>query len=240
MAFFDRPAFIDRPRYFVPPQGIRGSGGILGRSYGRPKSIMEGSANPLTGEPANDPWNGLANAPAMQPSPIGFGTSSADDMAAQDVQKRLNRVKLQQARDQIAAFKAERPFQQLLQRYKLQSMQDAMAAAQEANQSYGLFPTGVGLGLGFQRPFMDISSDQGRHARGFELLKNALEDAAPPVTVEGKRIGRNTTSVPDFVDLLESGANFDPMGLSMGDRERFKEAVKIKALRDAQRSRGGF
>jgi len=146
-------------------------------------------------------------------------------------------VKLQQARDQIAAFKAERPFQQTLERYKLQSMQDAMTAAQAADQSYGKFELGPGFALGFQRPYMDIASDQGRHARGFE---NALENPAPPTTIEGKRIGRNTTSVPDFVDMLEQGANFDPMGLSLADRDHFKEAVKIKALRDAQRARGGF
>jgi len=118
-------------------------------------------------------------------------------------------------------------------------MQDAMAAARQANESYGLFPTGVGLGLGFQRPYMDIASDQGRHVRGFEILKNALENPAPPVTIEAKNVGRNTHSTADFIEALDNGQNFDPRSLSLADRDAYKIAVQIKAQRDAQRSRGG-
>jgi hypothetical protein len=220
--------FIDKPRFFVPPEYCGTGRDDLSPPQFRPPGPVQ--------------WLSPEDRARFAPAPFAprFGTSSADDSAARDVQKRLNRVKLAQARDQIADFQAERPFQRMLERYKLQSMQDAMAAAQSANESYGLFPTGAGLGLGFQQPYMDIASDQGRHARGFELLKNALEAAAPPTTIEGKGIGRNTTSVPDFVDMLEQGANFDPMGLSLADRDRVKEAIKIKALRDAQRARGGF
>jgi len=218
--------FMDMPRYFVPPTGVRGSGGILGGGYGRPRSIMAPTANPLTGAPANDPWNGRTDAADMQPPPISRGLPAGPrPNYAPDYTK--------PGSDTLKKFQA------LLDKYKLQSMQDAMAAARQANESYGLFPTGVGLGLGFQRPYMDIASDQGRHVRGFEILKNALENPAPPVTIEAKNVGRNTHSTADFIEALDNGQNFDPRSLSLADRDAYKIAVQIKAQRDAQRSRGG-
>lgn len=218
--------FRDMPRYFLPPQTpVRGSA-VLPPSLGRPRAILAPTANPLTGMPIAGPWQGPDPAD-MQPPPLGRGLPEGSRKTVSPDYKAPGADVLKN-------------FQDLLNKYKLQSMADAMAAAQAASQSYGLFPTGVGLGLGFQRPVMDISSDQGRHARGFELLRNALEDAAPPVTIQGKQIGRNTHTTQDFVDALDAGQNFDVMGLSLADRERFKEAVQIKAWNDALKARRGF
>lgn len=131
-------------------------------------------------------------------------------------------------------------YQQQIKDAQLASIKSAMSAAEDARQNFGKMSTGIGIGLGFERPFYDTASDRARTAMALEILKKAGADVAPPSTV--KEINKTQGTVGDFIKMLESprGADIDALKLSLPETLNLDEARRIRLLMQIMSGKGGF